>query len=390
MTPVLRIVLCLALVSAGTAFPQPTSEVIAAPVAHAYVGTSQGTEMYNVASNGELTLVKGSPFKTLGFPVGSNGKYLITLSTNELYSYLVESNGTIGKQISALNTRSYKGAACDAGVGTSGAELDQTGQNVYVLLQNDNGSPGNQCTAIQTFAIAKDTGELKYSSTVMVGGNNGILLQLPALISNDTYGYATNAFSCCEGPPEWSGFKRESNGELENYTFNSKDPKGGYVPFFVTTGPGRSIAAITATNSGPDDYGPEQIASYSVGGNGDISSSNTAAEMPVVIGGDGSLMSISPSAKLLAVAGFSSGLQIFHFNGTEPATKYSKELDASSGFSSIYWDDNNHLYALSFADGKKPGQLFVYTVTPTSLTEAPGSPHNISDSPQALVIVPIT
>lgn len=49
-----------------------------APVAYVYVSTSKGVNLYDVASTGKLTLVSGSPFKTTGLMIGSNGKYFIT------------------------------------------------------------------------------------------------------------------------------------------------------------------------------------------------------------------------------------------------------------------------------------------------------------------------
>ena len=100
---------------------------------------------------------------------------------------------------------------------------------------------------------------------------------------------------------------------------------------------------------------------------------------------------MSPSGKLLAVAGNQgggsssvlgvTGLEIFHFNGAEPITPYSSTLTTSE-IDFIYSDNNNHLYALSGRTNK----LFVYTVTPTSIEEAPGSPYTIA-SPNGLVVV---
>jgi hypothetical protein len=49
----------------------------------------------------------------------------------------------------------------------------------------------------------------------------------------------------------------------------------------------------------------------------------------------------------------------------------------------IHWDKSNHLYALSASTG----QLFVYTITPTSIAQAPGSPYKIAKA-DALVVVP--
>jgi hypothetical protein len=49
----------------------------------------------------------------------------------------------------------------------------------------------------------------------------------------------------------------------------------------------------------------------------------------------------------------------------------------------FFWDNSNHLYAISQSAGK----LFVFTVTPTSATQAPGSPYNISH-PQNIAVQP--
>jgi hypothetical protein len=47
----------------------------------------------------------------------------------------------------------------------------------------------------------------------------------------------------------------------------------------------------------------------------------------------------------------------------------SLEIDA------IKWDTSNHLYAIS----TRTNRLFVYTVTGTSIKEAPGSPSTVTD-----------
>jgi hypothetical protein len=106
------------------------------------------------------------------------------------------------------------------------------------------------------------------------------------------------------------------------------------------------------------------------------------------------VMNMSPSGKLLAIASATdytscncgptnsgtSGLQVFHFNGANPITRYSATL-TKTPIDSIRWDKANHLYALSFSTGK----LFVYTVTPTSITPAPGSPYLIRGATGLLV-----
>jgi hypothetical protein len=105
--------------------------------------------------------------------------------------------------------------------------------------------------------------------------------------------------------------------------------------------------------------------------------------MPAVAVKGFSDMKMSPSGKLLAVAG-PAGLQVFHFNGGNPITHYTG-LIARGQVDQMYWDNENHLYAISHSAGK----LFVFTVTPTSVTQAPGSPYTITN-PQNIIVLPKT
>jgi hypothetical protein len=93
------------------------------------------------------------------------------------------------------------------------------------------------------------------------------------------------------------------------------------------------------------------------------------------------VLAMSPSGKLLAVGG--QGLQIFHFNGSSPITKDSGVLQPAVAFNALAWDSENHLYALS------GGQLFVYTVTSSSISQATGSPYSIPEA-VALVVQSVT
>jgi hypothetical protein len=90
---------------------------------------------------------------------------------------------------------------------------------------------------------------------------------------------------------------------------------------------------------------------------------------------------MSPSGKLLAVGG-PGGLQVFHFNGAKPITDYTGLLTTDS-IDQLFWDNNNHLYAIS----RQFGNLFVFTVTPLGYSQAPGSPHPIVAN-QNLIVLP--
>jgi hypothetical protein len=75
--------------------------------------------------------------------------------------------------------------------------------------------------------------------------------------------------------------------------------------------------------------------------------------------------------KLLAIAG-TGGLQVFHFRDAAPPVPYTRVL-TKDDISQIFWDSSHHLYALS----QSAGRLHVYTITPKSYEEAPGSPYTI-------------
>jgi hypothetical protein len=92
---------------------------------------------------------------------------------------------------------------------------------------------------------------------------------------------------------------------------------------------------------------------------------------------------MAPSGKLLAVAG-TAGLQVFHFNGASPIT-HDTGLLTKDHVDQVFWDNDNHLYAISQGAGK----LFVFTVTPTSANQATGSPYTISN-PLDLAVQPRT
>jgi hypothetical protein len=94
-------------------------------------------------------------------------------------------------------------------------------------------------------------------------------------------------------------------------------------------------------------------------------------------------MKMSPSGRLLAVGGLQ-GLQIFHFNGANPITHYTGLL-TSDPIAQMFWDNHNHLYAISQSSGK----LYVFTITATEHQQAQGSPHAIS-GPQYIAVQPLT
>jgi WD40 repeat protein len=94
--------------------------------------------------------------------------------------------------------------------------------------------------------------------------------------------------------------------------------------------------------------------------------------MPKVSVASVTSIAMSPSGELLAVGG-TAGVQVFHFNGANPVTRYTGLLN-SVEVDQMSWDSDNHLYAISQSAGK----LFVFTITPTSYSQAAGSPYAIT------------
>ena len=95
-----------------------------------------------------------------------------------------------------------------------------------------------------------------------------------------------------------------------------------------------------------------------------LSTSSTYKNMPAVAVGNVNYLKMAPSGKLLVVAG-SEGLQVFHFNGASPITKFTGQL-TKMPIDQCFWDNANHLYAISDSAGK----LFVFTITTTSASQA--------------------
>ena len=384
----------------STAPPANGSTAATAPVAYVYVGTSKGINLYNAASNGKLTLVSGSPFKTTGLMIGSNQKYFITLGAYWVRSYSVKANGAIGAQVSQTNTQNYSGRDCGT---TNGAALDHSGQDVYVLL-NLPPDGDNVCNAFQTLKIAAASGQLTFNgatSTDTKFAFTGAPPQrnLPTILANNKFAYAINDFRYST---RWnnqdiylngeSTFSRESNGTLEylhsigSWVFPppyDDDDEYEWFPLQVTADPTNHLAVAIHPWYHPP-FGASrsaQLASFTVDSQGHPVSTNTYKNMPLPDVSP-NVLNMSPDGRLLAVAGGpSGGLQVFHFNGAAPITKYSKVLTTGQ-ISWIRWDKANHLYALGTG-----GKLYVYTITPTSIAVAPGSPYAIS-GPGGLFVVP--
>jgi hypothetical protein len=374
---------CFLFFAAGPAFTQTPSDEVKpettapSPVANVYVQINSGVNVYNANASGELTLVKGSPFADTGQMEGNNGGYLISVGTDYLHSYKIESNGAVGPQASEINTQSYAGSECGSTFDAS--IFDHTGQYFSVQLY---GSTSNPCSALQTYKVASN-GEFTFlGDTVSTDGVHGTAYQqaVSTYSSNDTFAYGAMS---TQGATVFDAFKRGAAGDLvENTSFNQSGPTpnpslGNYEPWVVAADPANHLAAVVDTPFG--DSTTMQLASYTINtSTGAVQSTNTYENMPVVEGYPITI-NMSWAGNLLAVGG-GNGLQIFHFNGAAPPTAYSGVLLPKVEIDQLAWDKNNHLYALSYS----AGEMYVYTVTATSISGVSGSPYKV-EKPYGLI-----
>lgn len=383
--------ICLgaSLCTVATLVPVVVAQTTTSPVAVVYVAgsaanssTNEITE-FSADSTGKLTSLPGSPFIGNVTSMAVNGSYLFGPNKTQPYieSYKIESNGTLHW----VEEADY--VTHDQGASPWSVFLDHTGSTLYLSEIDD-----SENDSYQSYAINKSSGKLSYLGITPAGsgsfeGANGSAV----FDSRNLYAYFTSVNGMYNGTFE---FKRNSNGLLTDmgesvvsgsgFTLKTPAAPSGetYVPSAIATDPtGHAAIALQPYNQGPSPVGSAQIGSFTEASNGSLSSTNTSANMPKTAVSTVGAMSMSPSGKLVAVGG-TGGLQVFHFNGASPATAYTGLLTTAS-INSIYWDNSNHLYALSNSTGK----LYVFTVTTTTHSQASGSPHTVSN-PVALIVQP--
>jgi hypothetical protein len=390
MTRHVQLVVCLlaTLCSEGT-FSQvvssdATGDVSAAaggsPVAYVYVSSSPRTNSHEInaytsASDGKLTPVPGSPFPAKVKYMAANKKYLFGTNGIDIDSFSISSEGSL-KKVASVDAQGFNVGSCG---GPYVLFLDRTSATLY---DNDIYS---DCAnnAFQFFGVGGSTGGLNYLgvSSATSPEFEGAL----SFLGNNEYAYGA---SCYHWNQEIYGFARSSDGALTDLKLNPTIPeaKAGemYCPGLTASDAATHVAVAMQplNNSSFEPNGYAQLATYTADSSGNLTTTSSYANMPKVALAGVAGLSMSPSGKLLAVAG-TGGLQVFHFNGSDPITRYTGLLtkDDVDQVDQMFWDSDNHLYVISQSAGK----LFVFTVTSTSYRQAPGSPYLITN-PQSIVI----
>jgi hypothetical protein len=358
------------------------------PVAYVYVASSPGNEVpnviagYSASSNGALTPIPGSPFQRNIGPMATNGQYLMGANARnyhpKIYTLQIGPNGALTYVTSTPCVQ--MGNQCLAAFNLF---FDRTGSDLYVMELNDSDQ-----TNTASFTVDKSSGSLNYLGDAITG-------TLPndsagtSFIGDNEYAYLASQDGCMYYTID--GFQREASGllNLANTQFNLPTPSPGvgiYYPDWAVTDHANHVAIIEQPANPPGcASGPVQLAVYTADASGNLNTKSTYKNMPASLIQNPNDMKMSPSGRLLAVGGLQ-GLQIFHFNGANPIRHYTN-LITKDPISQMFWDNDNHLYAITYGGGG--GKLLVFTITPTTHQMAPGSPHAIS-GPQYIAVQPLT
>jgi hypothetical protein len=341
-----------------------------------YLSSSNANQIYGyaAASNGALTPIPGSPFPDNLSILAVNGAWLFGVQAGTGFDsgqiinvFSIASNGALA-YITGTNVTL-------SGGGIINLYLDHTGGSIYADYYTTN----NDYLA---YNIDQSTGQLSYVNDLPGGPDNDSVV---SFVGNNAFAYSS---SCYHFGPDIYGVQRATNGALSYLNINPPfptPPSGDfYCPWLAAADPTNHLAvAVIPLTSNFGYAGPYQLATYTADSSGNLTTSSTYWNMPKVLVGGVIDYWMSPNGKYLAVGG-DSGLQIFHFNGANPITRFTGLLTRNE-VDQLFWDNANHLYAISRAAGK----LYVFTVTATGVTQAPGSPHSIA-SPQYIIVLPKT
>lgn len=357
------------------------------PVAYVYATSNIGgsnfvIDAFSADSKGRLTPVPGSPFSTDVEFMALNGKYLFGTDGTNILSFAIGSNGAL-TQVSEINATQYNNPPGGDG-GPLYLFLDHTGATLYDEDVYGNNGANN---VYQFFDVNNASGVLTY-----LGVSNFASTEFWTPLSftaNNDYAYGAD---CYHFDPEIYGFKRSGSGALTGLTSTPPMPQAKqgdfYCPYLAAADPNNNLAVSVQSLNGNSwgATGPPQLAVYTADASGNLTTTSTYTNMPNTRVQNVTNLAMAPSGKLLAVGG-TAGLQVFHFNGSNPITKFTGLLmkEPMNIADQMFWDNDNHLYVISTA----ANLLYVYTITSDGARKAPGSPYAIT-APMNIIVLPKT
>lgn len=387
-----KVIACLGmpLSMLATSTPAEAATSNSTPVAYIYIANTPHPSRttysphqivaYAADDQGKLTPLPGSPFKHDLGPMAVNGLYLIGVKGNQqiINTYKIASDGHLD-YVAETHYAEHNDHSCGA---AGQVFFDHTGRSLYV--QEYDIDCANSGTA--SYAVDIETGTLSWLGDTVTGAEYNDV-NPASFIADNIYAFAAGPGGCYYY--ESDAFERNNDGLLTELTgggaTNYPEPAPSfrrYVPYLVAADTTNHVA-ITETPANPPDClnRPVQLATYTADAYGNLTTASTYENMPETAIFNPYDLKMAPSGRLVAIAG-QEGLEIFHFNGASPITAFTGLLTRDP-INEMFWDNDNHLYAISQAANK----LHVFTVTNTSYREAAGSPYSVI-SPDNIIVQP--
>lgn len=337
-------------------------------VSSAVSGTNQSQiEAYSADSTGQLTPVAGSPYAVNMVSLAVNKNFLFGSDGTNLYAYAIAADGSIS-QADFIDVKQYNNPVSCSG-GPAYLFTDHTGATLY------NFDYLSDCAnnTYQASSVDPGTGKLTYLGAT--DASTPVFERAPSFSGDNQYAVGA---SCYHSFPEIYVLKRNSDGTLALVTdlgTLAQLPSGGTYCTWWASGDAVNDFAISVTpidNSTLQQTGNPQLAVYTLDASGNATTSSTAANMPQIVGNVVNELAVSPSGAFVAV-GEDYGLQVFNFNGANPITQLTGLL-TTDPIDEVRWDNQNHVYAISSSAQK----LYVFSVSESGATAAPGSPYSIA------------
>ena len=333
---------------------------------------------YAAAADGKLTVVAGSPFTANVDELAVTHTYLFGSNTlgSTVDVFRIGTNGAL-RWVSSTDATQYSDPGCLA---PGAIVLDHTGATLYRQQL-----VGGLCDSTEwlSFRIDKSNGTLQF---IGKSGETFLWNNPLSFSGNNDFAYGSACIDF-EGNylDTFAGFARHSDGFIDDMKMSAPTPSAQsssdfYCRSLAAADPTHHLAVtMTPINLNVEQMdGPTQIGTYAIDGSGNLSTTSTWKNMPATEVGYVHDINMSPSGKLVAVGG-QMGLQIFHYNGASPVTHFT-DLLTTDTINQVFWDNNNHLYALSVN-----GNLYVFTAAPNTVTQAPGSPYHLAN-PRNIIV----
>jgi 6-phosphogluconolactonase (cycloisomerase 2 family) len=329
-------------------------------VAYVYVSLPTANQLYafSAAADGTLTAQTGSPYSETDIQaVTTNGSYLFGVNegASSILSWSIGSNGAL-TQTSSVNDSN----------GPASAFMDAAGKTFYSEVL------GVANYTYDAFSVGTN------GALTAQGSANGSLTDDAQLsfTSDDSYAYGAG---CYHGNPIIYAYTRGSNGVLTAFNADDTQPMAPSGYQYCTLGTAVSgnylIAPLElSTSNGLQDAGSGQLAVYTIGSNGTLTTSSTSSNMPTPnVGSINYQVEFDPTGTYLAVPG-TTGIAFYSFSKGTLTLAGNEPLP--NGAHQIAWDKSGNLYAVDW----KSGNVYVFHLTNGVPAPASGSPFKTAAS----------